>query len=268
MSQSYFDAIILGTDFEALICGALLTKRGYRVLLAGQDDLPPVYRAGEHSLPHHPFTFLAGHSPMARRIFAELALHQIFRRRAVAIDPPFQVAQPGHRLDLPLDEDERLLEIEREFPEVRRPVEDFHRSVAITSAEIDRIVERDLVWSPSSFLERRELSRAIAHQPFSRRGDVPDPLREIADDHPFRWVVEAPVRFASDLDPDQRPHLSTARLYTAWLHGAATVEGGYAWLRETLIDRIQTHGGEVRPRERAERILVRRGAAAGVRMAR
>ncbi len=268
MNGNFYDVIVLGTQLGPLLAGTLLAKRGFRVLVLAQDDLPPTYDAGEGLvLPRAPFTFTAAGSPAARRIFAELALHQLFRRRALAMDPVFQVALPRQRLDLPESDAELDREIEREFPEVRRPVEDFHRGVARTGAEFDRLIERDLVWPPESFFERREFARASAHLFFDKLGGGRDPFAELREEHPFRLVVQAPTRFHDGMDPDYATPLRLGRLYGALLRGSAVLDGGEASLRQMLVDKLRTHSGDVRERECADALLVRRGAVAGVRIA-
>ncbi|MFW6050353.1 MAG: hypothetical protein ACODAU_04220 [Myxococcota bacterium] len=267
MTANYYDVVVLGMRLGSLLAGALLARRGFRVLVIGQGHRPPSYEARGLLLPRAPFAFLAAHSPIARRVLSELALQTLFRRHAHAPDPSLQVVLPDHRLDLPLEEAVLEREIEREFPEVKRPVEDFHRLVEQAGAQFDRLLERDLVWPPETFLERREFARASAHQPFDRNGNGRDPLSEFPADHPYRAVVRAPVAFATAEDPDQSSSLATVRLYGAWLRGAASVEGGHAWLERTLAERIETHSGHIRARDRAERVLLRRGAPSGVRMA-
>lgn len=267
MTANYYDVVLIGTQLPSLLCGALLAKRGFRVLLLGHNDAPPTYRVEDLRLPRAPFTFLDAHSPVARRVLSELAIHQMFRRRATTLDPGLQIAVPGHRFDLPQEDTALEREIEREFPEVKRPVEDFHRGVVEISDEIDRLIERDIVWPPETFLERREFARAAGHLRFDRHGHGHDPLAELPEAHPFRTVADIPVRFSSDLDPDQRTPLGLTRLYGAWRRGPVAIEGGYRWLRRTLIDKIRTYTGEVRIKERAARILTRRGAACAVRLA-
>ncbi len=267
MPASFYDVVVLGTGLPSLVSGALLAKRGFRVLVLGQDEPRADYCAGGVALPRAPFTFLGAQSPVARRVMSELALHQTFRRHATQIDPILQVALPGSRVDLALDDSDLEREIEREFPEVKRPVEDFLRRVDRVSQDFDALVDRDLVWPPETFFERRELARAAAHQPFGRDGEGPDLLGELPEEHPFRSVVGAPVRFADGMDPDHSTPLRIARLFTAWRRGAAVLEGGYLTLERMLIDRLETHSGELRHDEKADRILLRRNVARGVRLA-
>lgn len=267
MRQSYFDVIVLGRRFEGLLNAALLARRGFRVLVLGQGDLPPTYAAGDHVLPRSHQAVVGVSSPAVRRVLAELALNQGFRRRAVGLDPSFQVALPGHRLDRPSDEAEFGREIGREFPEVKRAVDDFERVSALVRGELDELVERDLMWPPETFWERRDFSRATAHGRFDRHGAGLDPFAELPDGHPFRAIVQLPARFSSTMDPGQLPAPAHFRFYDAWSHGLVHLEGGRAWLDEALVERIEAHGGQLRSDERADRLLTKRGAAVGVRLA-
>jgi phytoene dehydrogenase-like protein len=265
--SSYYDVVLLGTRLTSLLAGAVLAKRGFRVLILGQGVLPVTYEAAGMVWPRAPFTFLPAHTPIVRRTLSELALYQMVRRRMTVEDPCMQVALPKHRMDLALDPEALDREIEREFPEVKRPVEDLHRNVGRLGEAFDRLTERDLVWPPETFLERREFARATASRPFTRRGDTWDPFGEFAEDHPFRRIVTVPAQFTSFIDPTQLGGIALGRLYESWLKGPPKLEGGYAWLHEAISEKIATYSGEIRARERASAILFTRGAASGVRLA-
>lgn len=264
---SSFDVIVIGAELAPLLAGALLAKRGFRVLVLGQDEAPPTYSPVEGLvLPRAPFNFLPASSPVARRVLAELALHQAFRRRATSLDPAFSVCMPRHRFELAQEQRALEREIEREFPEIKRPIEELLRELEQRDASLDAVLERDLVWPPETFFERRDAARAIAQQPFGKNGDLLDPLAELPDEHPFRLVVELPVRFAEGMDPDHKSGLRTTRLFSAWRRGGAVLDGGYAALSSMLLESIRTHSGEVREREKIDAVIVRRGAASGVRL--
>lgn len=266
-TRSFYDAVFLGASLEALVASSLLAKRGFRVLVLGQGVRPPRYRAAGRAWPRRANTFLAAPSPVARRTLSELALHQAFRRRAHAIDPALQFVQPGLRFDLALDPPALEREVDRELRPVKRAVQDFHRACADHADDLDRIVDRDLTWPPVTFFERRELARASAQQAFGRNGDAIDPFAEFPDPHAFRSLVDAATRFATSMDPHQLNPLSIVRLYGAWLRGAVKLEGGRAWLHDALAEKLTTYSGEIRLRESADAIRVRRGVATGVRIA-
>ena len=197
-------------------------------------------------------------------MLAELALHQVFRRRAASMDPSFQLVMPAHRIDVPPTDAEMEREIDREMADGRRAIDDFHRHAEWVSGHFNAAAERDLFWPPETFFERREFARAWGT--LTRRVDE-EPLADLPDNHAFRNVVRAPAFFASEMDPKQLGPLATLRLYDAWRHSSARLEGGYAWLRNALIEKIETYAGEVRQHESADAILLKRGAAIGVQLA-
>lgn len=265
---SSYDVVCVGTQLAPLCAGALLAKRGFRVLLLAQDELPPTYRTAEDiELPRAPFHFVPAESPAARRVLGELALAQIFRRRAAHIDPAFQVCLPMHRFELARDPDVLEREIEREFPEVKRPVEDFLRVNDQNQKLFDAVVDRDLMWPPQTFFERREYAHATAELPFGKRGASFDPVAEFPERHPFRLAVEIPARFSDGMDPDHTNGLRLSRAFASWRNGAAAVDGGYATLRDLLIEAIKSSGGAIREPEKVDAVRVKRGVVTGVRIA-
>lgn len=264
MSGNYFDAVVLGSRIGPLVCAGLLAKRGFRVLVVAGDDPPASYTVAQFRLAREPFTFLGAQTPIARRAFAELGLQQSFRRRARTIDPPFSIAMPGHRFDVPSDPRALEREIEREFPNVKRPVDDFFRHIDEENAELDAFFGRDLPWAADGILERRELARAAAHLPFDKVGDGPAPLAELVQQHPFRFAALMPVHSASHLDCHPANALMRSRLFASWRRSPAIFDGGWAGLRELLVEKIRSCGGEVRERDRTIRVEASRGATRSV----
>jgi hypothetical protein len=197
-------------------------------------------------------------------VFSELALGQSFRRQAKTIDPPLGVALPGHRFDLSSNTPDLEREMEREFPNVKRVIDEFFRYVHEENELLDRFFTRDLPWAPEGFLERRELSRAAAHLPFDKHGQGESPLSELPERHPFRMAVHATVTNASHFDQEPPNALMVARLFASWWRGPAVIDGGWATLSNMILDKIRTLGAEVRHRDRAVRVLTTRGTADGV----
>ncbi|MCA9579548.1 MAG: hypothetical protein H6726_12820 [Sandaracinaceae bacterium] len=266
MSASSYDAVVLGTSLPGLLTGALLSRRGYRVLVLGQHRLPDTYEIAGYTLPRERTPFLAAHCPVARRIMSELALHQLLRRKATAMDPAFQVALPGVRFDMAAEAELLELEILREFGDVRRPVAEALRTVTHVGERLDALFERELVWPPQTFFERREFARATAHQGFRERSGDWDPLDELPRDHAFRRVMQLPAMLGTGLDPQQLDGQAMCRVFEAWWKGAAHIEGGMTWLEEALREKIVSHSGSVQARDAADRVLVRGGRVAGVRL--
>ncbi len=270
--SKHYDVAVLGAGIGALTAAALLARRSWRVLVLGQGWRPPVYQYDAVTLARRPFTFLAGSSPAWGRVLVELAQSQTFRRRTTPLDPMFQVLAPKLRLEVPPDVQLFSREIDRTYPEVRRVVDELYGELARTNAAADVAFERDLVWPPGTFWERRDTERASATMPRF----IPDPsegsgsrgprtaplLAEFPRDHDYRAIVDVPARFASHAV--SLPEFAVARLHAAWTRGVARLEGGENELVEFLVERVRAHGGEALVGERAVRIAHKRGRVSGV----
>ncbi len=258
----HYDVGILGAGIGALTTAALLARRSWRVLVLGQGWRPPSYQYEGVTLARRPFTFLAGSSPAWSRVLVELAQSQTFRRRTVALDPMFQILAPKLRLEVPPDVQLFAKEIDRTYPEVRRVVDELYGELARTNAAGDAAVERDLVWPPGSFWERRETERVAASLPHFEDDRAPALLAEFPRDHDYRAIVDVPTRFASQAA--DLPEFAVARLHGAWTRGVVRLHAGEEDLVDFLLERIRAHGGEAHLGDRAARIVHRRGRATGI----
>jgi glycine/D-amino acid oxidase-like deaminating enzyme len=260
--SKHYDVAILGAGIGALTTAALLARRSWRVLVLGQGWRPATYAYDGVKLARRPFTFLAGSSPAWGRVLVELAQSQTFRRRTTPLDPMFQVLAPKLRLEVPPDIQLFAKELDRTYPEVRRVVDELYAELARTNAAADAAFERDLVWPPGTFWERRETERAAEPLPHFRTKGAPPLLAEFPRDHDYRAIVDLPARFSShavDL-----PEFALARLHGAWTRGIARLEKGETELVDFLVDRVRAHGGEARLDERAVRVEHKRGRVTGV----
>jgi hypothetical protein len=265
VTSSHFDVVVLGADLAPLTCAALLAKRGFRVLVLGQGRPPPAYRLGAFQLPRRPCVYTAHGTPIAERVLAELGLHPSVRRVTSTVDPALQVALPDHRFDVAQDTATLDREIEREFPRVKRPALDLFTRVEELSGAIDTLFARDMAWPPDSVWDRRMTARASAHLPFERDTTGPDLLHEFPEEHPFRAVALACHVFLSDAETSPPPALGVARLL-ARARNAPHLDGGYHALATLLRERLIAHGGTLGD-ERAQAVVVRRGAAVAVALA-
>jgi hypothetical protein len=265
----HYDVAVLGAGIGALTTAALLARRSWRVVVIGQGWRPPSYQYDGVLLARRPFTFLAGSSPAWTRVLVELAQSQTFRRKTTALDPMFQILAPKLRLEVPPDVQLFAKEIDRTYPEVRRVVDELYAELARTNGAADAAFERDLVWPPGTFWERRETERIAATMPRfgqehagGRAMRIPSLLAEFPRDHDFRSIVDVPARFASQAD--DLPEFALARLHGAWTRGVMRLQGGEGELVEFLLDRVRAHGGEALVGERAARIAHKRGRVSGV----
>lgn len=260
--SKHYDVAVLGAGVGALTAAALLARRSWRVVVLGQGWRPPAYSFEGVTLARRPFTFLASSSPAWGRVLIELAQSQTFRRRVSPLDPMFQVLGPKLRLEVPPDVQLFAREIDRAYPEVRRVVDELYVELARTNAAADTAFERDLVWPPGRFWERRETERVAATLPHLDTARASSLLAEFPRDHDYRGIVDVPARFASH--SVSLPEFALARLHAAWTRGVAALAGGEAELVDFLLERVRTHGGETRLDDRVTRLAHKRGHVAGV----
>jgi phytoene dehydrogenase-like protein len=260
--SKHYDVAILGAGIGALSAAALLARRSWRVLVLGQGWRASTYQYDGITLARRPFTFLAGSSPAWGRILVELAQSQAFRRRVAMLDPMFQVLAPNLRLEVAPDVQLFGKELDRAYPEVRRVVDDLYAELARTNAAADAAFEKDLVWPPGTFWERRETQRFAASLPRFEEIHASPLLAEFPRDHDYRAIVNVPAGFASHtLQP---PEFAVARLHGAWTRGVQRLEHGEKELIDFLAERVGAHGGEARLAERAVRVIHKRGRVAGI----
>jgi len=266
-AKNFYDAVLVGLNLPILLAGGLLAKRGFRVLVVGHGQPLPSYELAGVRMPRSPFTLTSADSPAVSRVLSELALKQLVQRKIRPLSPAFQAVFPRHRLDFHADPERVSREVEREFPAVRRTADDFMRGTQRAWEGINTLVARDLTWPPSGFFERREFTRASIDHPFGRDELGPVPLGELADDHPFRKLANAVVRFADGSALGEQHAERVLRLFGGWLRGAELMDGGDGALFELLIESIRAHNGEVRLGDRVERVVIKRRAVESVRLA-
>jgi phytoene dehydrogenase-like protein len=259
-SSKHYDVVVLGSSIGALAAAALLARRSWRVLVLGQGRRRPTYNYDGLGLARRPFTFLSASSPAWGRVLVELAQSQTFRRRLSSLEPMLQVLASDMRLDLPPDTQLFAREIDREFPAVRRVVDDLYAELARTNAAADAAFERDAVWPPGGFWERRETGRVLSTLPYL---DGTDFLAEFPRDHAFREVVTAPAHFACDLE-ENVPAFALARLHGAWTRGVSRLGEGEDELVDFLLERVRAHGGDTRMNDRARELVHKGGKVRGV----
>jgi phytoene dehydrogenase-like protein len=264
LTDKHYDIVVLGRSLGALVTAALLSRRDFRVLVLGQGARPPSYRFGRHVLRRSAFTMLFASSPAWKRVLVELAQTQTFRRRAESLDPMVQLVLHDRRLELPPDIKLFEREIEREFPEVRRVIDEHYGELARVNAAIDAVFERDAVWPPGTFWERRETGRLVSSLPYARAEAGFDLLADLPASHAYRTLTAHLVKFASHLSQPTLPPFAVARLHGSWSRGVHALPRGEDELSEFLLERIEAHGGTCRLGERATRLYVGRGGVTGV----
>jgi hypothetical protein len=257
-AKNFYDAVLVGLNLPSLLAGALLSKRGFRVLLIGHTQPWPSYEVRGVRFPIAPFALPAPDSPVLARIFSELALRPTLQRRMRALAPAFQAVLPGHRLDLTCDPSALAHELSREFPDALHAMQELLRSAAESTPALNALLEQDLMWPPEGWLERRDFTRALKDLPLGAEG-APRPIwPELAPGQPLGRVLAACVDHELDASP------RVLRSLRGVLSSAELDEGGLTGLYELLIETIRHHNGVLRLSERVDRLTLKRGMLSAV----
>ncbi|HNS98392.1 MAG TPA: phytoene dehydrogenase [Polyangiaceae bacterium] len=246
MSEKHYDVIIIGRSLGAMALAALLARRDFSVMVIGQGARPADYVFRDRVLRRRCFMPLAATSPAFKRILSELAQSQVFRRRLVALDPMLSVMLPDRRFELPPDLEWLQREIDREFPEVRRVIDDLYHDLTRINGEADTAFEKDVCWPPETFWERRETNAAASSLPFVRE-DAHALLGGFPANHPYVDIVVQSAQIASNLMAGSRPLPSFAvgRLHGAWSRGPFGLAAGEDDMISFFQQRVTALGGQV-----------------------
>jgi hypothetical protein len=263
--QRHYEVVVLGRGIGALTAAALLARRDFTVLLAGHGAPAPTYRVGDRILCRRVSTFLAGTSPTWKRVLGELAHTQTWRRRATPIEPLLQAIVPGRRFEIPTNARDFTREIDREFPELHRVIEDLYGRLADDNGAVDEAFSDDLVWPPGTFWERRATGKRAQALPYAHSEPDADLLSGFPRGHLVRQLVRGSVMFGTHLST-LPPPLAVARLHGAWTRGLLRLPDGEQELESMLIERIEAHGGRCALDSKATSLALRRGSIVGVHL--
>jgi hypothetical protein len=261
--RKHYEVIVLGRSIGALVAGALLARRDFTVLVLGNGALPASYEAAGFPFKRRTSTFLAGTSPVWRRVITELAQSQTWKRRTRPAIPMLQAIAPGRRFDVAPDPTLFAREVGREFPELYRLVEQLYTELGNVNAAADEAFEHDVVWPPGTFWERRATGKHVGGLPYMHAEPDADILSEFPRGHFYRQLVRASVLFGTHLS-SMPPPFAALRLHGAWTRGLLELTGGEEELESFLVDRVRAHGGECHLGGKAAALHLKRGGAAGV----
>jgi phytoene dehydrogenase-like protein len=264
VTGSYYDVVVMGMEIGPLAAGALLARRGFRVLVVGGGAPFERYSCYGYRFSRRPFLLTAAHSPAVRRVFEELGLVQMLQQAARQPSPSYQIVTPSARVDVSPELHETVDELRRELGIPADEIERVLRGLGRLMGELDKLLGGDLVLPAESFFERRELSRADVQNPF-RANATADVFGALGADLALAEILAVPALFESAGRPASA--FQTARQTGGWLFGAMAIDDGRDGVRRLLADRIIAQGGDVHTGLRASQIVVSRGRVKAVRIA-
>lgn len=245
MPSNSYDLVVLGDDLASLVCATLCARRGLRTLVLG-DERPARYTLGPHKLPIDPILWPPGVGSAADRVLKELHAELALRRKLREPKIAAQIVTPDLRIDLGAD---RLVgELEREIGKDAAAtwIARWDRSGEVARG-LDPLLGSEHAFPGVGFFERREVAR----------------LAERATVDAAAWWTETqtatPAAFpiwrhlaAIALRHPNAGALAIARAVDAWRHGPSPLRGDGDSIRELLVEKLTTAGGEVRAGKVAE----------------
>ncbi|HVV51546.1 MAG TPA: hypothetical protein VHO06_17890, partial [Polyangia bacterium] len=261
VDTNFYDVIVCGGETSGLVAAALLSRRGFRVLLVGDEPEQAAFDAAGTSLSRAPALLPPLDDPQAVRLFKELDCVAIVKRRAAAT-PATRVLWGKQRLDLTADAAATERELGRAFGPGAAAVAPALDRLDAVGRLLEPLLATAMTLPPNGFWERREVGRLESLLP--RPGS--DPLAPLGADHPFRALAAAPGALSVDLTPAGLGSVAEARAFALARRGLHVLDGGLAALQELLLQRIETFGGERRRRLSPLGVVIRRGRAVGLRV--
>lgn len=242
MPSNSYDLVVLGDDLASLVCATLCARRGLRTLVLG-DDRPARYQLGPFKLPVEPASWPtmpgAGGERVLKELHAELALRRKLREPKLAA----QLVAPDFRIDVGTD---RLGgELERELGADGKLVLQRWEACADLARLFDPLTSGEHAFPAVAFFERREVNK----------------IAEKLEADAAAWWQAAETATGSALwkhlaaislrHPAASP-AAIARAIDVWRTGPASLRGDGDAIRELLVEKLTTAGGEVRAGKVAE----------------
>ncbi len=267
-TRHLYDVIVFGSQLSGVLAGALLAKRGYRVLHLDPEGLGTYYEDRGFQLPYAPSILPSlKRLPQAEVALAELGIAIELGRILDGTGNDLQLLFPRNRLDLSSAAARRASEVGREFPAQKASlVAALESTIAVAEATDPFFRSHLLPLPPSDFLERHHLKKAIRATPALQS----EPARPLEGEL-LGEALRALGRFLIYLEDDEAGPTARGRPVAQVLAGAHRFPGGATGLRETLRKRLCELGGDFAGVEGepavVEELLFEGGLFSGVKLA-
>jgi phytoene dehydrogenase-like protein len=272
MGMSDYDAIVIGTGPNGLVCALTLVRAGWRVLvLERAPEVGGGMRTAEVARPgfrHDLYSSNLGRfslSPLYQEMQAEFEALGV---RFLTSEFPFASVFPGDKALCAYKDTQRLeLELSRSAP---GDVEGWRKLVAFYQRIAPKFLPLLRVTMPSSQMAQQVL-RVMANPPDALRLlrillQTPRQFVDGAFASPEMKGLIAPWAFHSDFGPDIRGGAVVPFFFAfnSQQQGLWIAEGGAGRVSDAMRTLIEKHGGTVVTGAEVSKIVVRNGAAVGV----
>ncbi len=271
--EGEYDVIIVGAGVGGLTCGALLSKRGYRVLVLEQHHQVGGYCS---SFRRGGFTFNTGVEDVSglweRGPLTYLLNELGLRRDELFVRNSRRILFKGRVVDVPEDPDQLVEVLAGLFPGERESLAAFFREAREAYEECYRDASLYGTPLPAELIVKVYGGRKLLDYPrehphfYDWMGKTfKQKLDEYFKDEDLKTLLCALLGYVGS-EPGR---VSAASALTAsvsyLLYGGYYPRGGAQNFVETLRRFIEAHGGRVLLRHRVDRVLVEGGRVVGVR---
>jgi phytoene dehydrogenase-like protein len=257
VDTNFYDVVVCGGDLAGLLTGALLARRGFRVLIVGDGAEHAAFEARGVSLSRAPAVLPPLEAPPVARVLKELDVAAVVKRRA-PVASALRVTIAHRKVDLGAD----LPALTSALGAGESALGPAIERLDAVGHLFDPLLAKPTTLPPHGFWERREVARLAMEAP--RAGT--DLLAPLAADHPFRTAVAAPGAAIAAFVATDVGMLAEARAFALGRQPASVFDCGLGGLQDLLLQRVETYGGDHRPGSQALGVLVRRGRVVGVRV--
>jgi len=262
-----WDVIVVGSGIGGLTCGALLSKRGYRVLVLEQHSMVGGYCS---SFSRKGFTFNTGVEDVSglwdRGPVAHLLRELGIEREDMFVKSTTRYIFKGKDIEAGSLED-FMDALSNMFPDEKESITAFFSDAekAYEESYADGIpLPAELI--AKVYGEKKLLSYPIEHPHFYEwmNESYEEKLEEYFENDDLKRVLCALLGYLGT-EPDKTPASSAlAGCVSYFLHGGYFPRGGAQRFADSLKKFIASHGGEVRVKCGVERILTENGNVRGV----
>ncbi len=236
MPSNSYDLVVLGDDLAALVCATLCARRGMRTLVLGSDR-PARYTLGPHKLPVEPALWPVGAGTAGERVLKELHAEMSLKRKLREPRIAAQLVAPELRIDLG---HERLAaEATRELGDASDAWLARWQKGSDLARMLDPLLASDHAYPGVGFFERREVHKLDAAAAVAAAQWWADCE---TNPHAKLWRHLAAIA----LRHPAAPPIAIARATDAWRAGPPALRGEAEAIRELLVEKLTTAGGEVR----------------------
>jgi phytoene dehydrogenase-like protein len=231
-----YDLVVLGDDLAALVCATLCARRSMRTLVLG-DDRPSRYALGPHKLPIEPLLWPIGPGSPGERVLKELHAEMALRRKLREPKITAQLVAPDLRVDLGTD---RLAgELAREIGDAADGWLAAWQKARDTARLADPLLASEHAFPGVGFFERRDVAKLTETAQAAADAWWNDAQ---TSPHAPLWTHLAAIATRHPAPPP----LAIARALDAWYAGPPAVRGDGDAVRDLLLEKLTTAGGELR----------------------